>query len=235
VSRRIARAPSPLAGEGDRRRASAGDPGEASVSAKRTPHPTRTASATFSHKGRRKGGLVEPSAFQLDFKPPKPSLRGATRRSNPESFRVEESGLLRFACDDEGTHLRIPAARPASGCCFNRRPRELRGRRECRALAAPVSLACKGSALCARQAITGQPNIRHSLRSGLRLIRALLGVPCSLAAVALRYVPQALDPSLGGSGPHDFARPLRRRSSGSASSSTATRPTFRDDRPERPS
>jgi len=39
----------------------------------------------------------------------------------------------------------------------------------------------------------------------LRLIRDLLGVPGLLAAVACRLVTRRLDPSVGGSGPHDFA------------------------------
>jgi hypothetical protein len=87
----------------------------------------------------------------------------------------------------------------------------------------------------ARQAITGQPNIRHSLRSGLRLIRALLGVPCSLAAVALQYVSQHLIPA---SGDRNHTISLVRFGAArlaALSASTATRPTFRDDRPERPS
>ena len=46
---------------------------------------------------------------------------------------------------------------------------------------------------------------RHSLRDGLRLIRDLPGVPGFLAAVALRIIAARLDPSVGGSGPHDFA------------------------------
>ena len=46
--------------------------------------------------------------------------------------------------------------------------------------------------------------IRHSLRNGLRLIRALLGVPGFLAAVVCRMTGR-LDPSVGRSGPHDFA------------------------------
>jgi hypothetical protein len=49
--------------------------------------------------------------------------------------------------------------------------------------------------------------IRHSLRDGLRLIRALPGVPGLLASVACGLVIRKLDPSVGGSGPHDFARP----------------------------
>jgi hypothetical protein len=42
--------------------------------------------------------------------------------------------------------------------------------------AAPVSLACKGSALYARKQRQGSRINRHSLRNGLRLIRALPGV-----------------------------------------------------------
>ena len=50
-------------------------------------------------------------------------------------------------------------------------------------------------------------NNRHSLCDGLRLIRDLLGAPGFLATVASREAPAKLDPSVGGSGPHDFARP----------------------------
>jgi hypothetical protein len=39
----------------------------------------------------------------------------------------------------------------------------------------------------------------------LRLIRAFLGVPGFLATVALRIITAKLDPSVGRSGPHDFA------------------------------
>jgi hypothetical protein len=47
--------------------------------------------------------------------------------------------------------------------------------------------------------------IRHSLRNGLRLIRDLPGVPGFLATVASWIDTTKLDPSVGGSGPHDFA------------------------------
>jgi hypothetical protein len=39
----------------------------------------------------------------------------------------------------------------------------------------------------------------------LRLIRGLLGVPGFLATVARGIITRRLDPSVGGSGPHDFA------------------------------
>jgi hypothetical protein len=40
---------------------------------------------------------------------------------------------------------------------------------------------------------------------GLRLIRGLLGAPGCLATVARGIIIRKLDPSVGGSGPHDFA------------------------------
>jgi hypothetical protein len=43
----------------------------------------------------------------------------------------------------------------------------------------------------------------------LRLIRALPGVPGLLATVACEFVTRKLDPSVGRSGPHDFAARLR--------------------------
>src|SRR6185437_2441963 len=77
-------------------------------------------------------------------------------------------------------------------------PSKIGGRRECRMQAAPVSLACKKGALCARKQQQGSPNNRHSLRNGLRLIRDLPGVPGLLASVALRNVSQDLTPASGG-------------------------------------
>jgi hypothetical protein len=54
---------------------------------------------------------------------------------------------------------------------------------------------------------TGEPEQRRlSLRSGLRLIRVLPGVPGFLATVPPGLDPE-VDPSVGRSGPHDFARP----------------------------
>jgi hypothetical protein len=46
---------------------------------------------------------------------------------------------------------------------------------------------------------------RHSLRNGLRLIRDLLGVPGFQATVACGIITRKLIPSVGGTGPHDFA------------------------------
>jgi hypothetical protein len=54
------------------------------------------------------------------------------------------------------------------------------------------------------QATTGQPDNRHSLRNGLRLIRGLLGAP-GFWPPSPRVRHARLDPGIGGSGPHDFA------------------------------
>jgi hypothetical protein len=80
-------------------------------------------------------------------------------------------------------------------------PSEIRGRRECRALAAPA-------ALCAKGETRTQANQVRPKRSGtpcamvLRLLRALPGVPGFLATIACQSIIDRLDPSVGGSGPH---------------------------------
>ena len=87
----------------------------------------------------------------------------------------------------------------------------------------PRALRAKGSALCARKHQQGNRDSRRSLRDGLRLIRGLLGVPGLLASVARGLVTRRLDPSVGGSGRHDFARPPRCRSPRDINASTAPR------------
>jgi hypothetical protein len=83
---------------------------------------------------------------------------------------------------------------------------ERRGRRERRMLAAPAGLACKEKCTLRTQATTGQPRQSGTpCAMALRLIRDLLGVRACLAAVTCRFVTSGLDPSVGGSGPHDFA------------------------------
>ena len=65
------------------------------------------------------------------------------------------------------THEHVLATRFASEFCKIVAPLDPRGHRECRMLAAPASLACKRNALLRTQAITGQPDNRHSLRNGV--------------------------------------------------------------------
>jgi len=102
--------------------------------------------------------------------------------------------------------LRISAARMRPDHASSVPLEKIRGRRECRMLAAPASLACKENALFAHASNDRfSRNNRHSPRNGLRLIRDLLGAPGSLATVTLRIITARLDPSVGGSGPHDFA------------------------------
>jgi hypothetical protein len=72
-----------------------------------------------------------------------------------------------------------------------------RGRRECRMLAAPASLACKEKCTLRTQAASGQPDNRHSLRNGLRLIRVLLGAPGFWPPSPCGSSPQDLIPASG--------------------------------------
>ena len=112
---------------------------------------------------------------------PLPTLRNLTTPSRSRGTIVSEFCIVRVALDREGAGN--------AGC----RPH-------------PRALRAKKCASCARKQRQGSRNNRHSLRDGLRLIRALLGVPGFLASVASRDLHLArLDPSVGGSGPHDFA------------------------------
>jgi len=69
----------------------------------------------------------------------------------------------------------------------------------------------------------------------LRLIRALPGVPCSLASVACEFVTHRLDLSVGRSGPRDFAVRIRHVRPTWHPRPSHPRLTDRDDRPKRPS
>ena len=77
---------------------------------------------------------------------------------------------------------------------------------------------------------------RHSPRNGLRLIRDLPGVRALIATVVERNTCFAqLDPSVGESGPHDFAVHVRHARPACRPRPSHPRPTYRDDRPKRPS
>src|SRR5689334_3811114 len=79
------------------------------------------------------------------------------------------------------------------------------GRRECRMLAAPEGLACKRKCTLRTQATSGQPEqptFPAQWFYGLYVIssvRRAFWPPSPRASLA------RLDPSVGGSGPHDFA------------------------------
>jgi hypothetical protein len=113
--------------------------------------------------------------------------------------------------------------------CIIRRPLSQEGAGNAGCRPHPRALRAKKMHLCARKQRQGSQVIRHSLRDGLRLIRALLGVPCSLAAVALRYVPQHLIPA-SGDRDHTISlvreRCLRRRGKTALSILTSTAPRF---------
>ena len=124
------------------------------------------------------------------------SLRRVKRRSNPERGETPDC----FAEPVIGTRARIAAtqcARAVHRCV----PRENRGRRESRALAAPAaSRAVKGSTRVSHHRFNR--NIRPSPRNGVNgLLRALPGVRDFLVTVACRR----LSTSQGAPGPHAFA------------------------------
>ena len=85
-------------------------------------------------------------------------------------------------------------------------PSKPRGRRECRMLVAPAALRASEKSTQASHHRYAE-TVRHSLRDGLRLIRALPGVPGLIAPVASPETSAKLDTSVGVSGPRVFARP----------------------------
>jgi hypothetical protein len=128
----------------------------------------------------------------------------------------------------------VPAARKYPGDRSSVTPRK-QGRRECRVPLHPRGSRAANAQRTHTSHLQVQPNtLRHSLRDGSRLIRALLGVPCSLAAVALRFVSQHLIPA---SGDRDHTISLVRllhRSSATQDASTAACPNVRDGWPNAP-
>ena len=171
------------------------------------------------------------------------SLRGAKRRSNPYlraevwiASRSLSSGAHSrdplAPRNDEKTTTCVPAARRA-------RVMQLIVPRKKRAQGMPGADA--PAALRASVKSTQASHHRYAETSGipcamvLRLIRALPGVPGLIASVALRIIDPGLDPSVGGSGPHAFAVRTGPHRLAMPPRPSHPAPTFRDDRPKRPS
>ena len=91
------------------------------------------------------------------------------KRSNPYR-RTEKAGLLRFARNDEESFEFQTAKRPHSrsmicpSCTVSLRP--MRGRRECRVLAAPAVSCAMCTRKCAHEHTGTAGAARHSLHSG---------------------------------------------------------------------
>jgi hypothetical protein len=113
----------------------------------------------------------------------------------PSLFELRRTRRRHASRNDGDTQLRIPAARSAR-VLHRHWPSKTRGRREHRVPLHPRVSCARHAQKTHTSHSQVQPNtLRHSLRDGLRLIRALLGVPCSLAAVVPRYVSQDLIPA----------------------------------------
>ena len=120
----------------------------------------------------------------LNVKEPKGDIKGTSRGHQGHS----------------GSHSR--GANTPEFCLTSCLPEE-GGRRECRMRNAPAASRTKVESTRVSH-YRYVETIRHSLRNGFRLIRALPGVPGFLATVP-RALDPGVDPSVGGSGPHDFA------------------------------
>src|SRR5262249_46950158 len=84
-------------------------------------------------------------------------------------------------------------------------PSQSRGRRECRMLAAPASLACRRNALCARKQDRAAETAGIPCAMVYGLSRALLGEPGFLPPSSAGLIAHELDSSIGESGPYAFA------------------------------
>src|ERR1700741_2238792 len=115
-----------------------------------------------------------------------------------------------------------------------------RGRRESRALTAPVDPARRSTRASHVRKAHGQalqvqprhPGFPHAM--ALRLIRALPGERRLLSPLPCQDRPAGIDATVAAPGPHDFAvrcgRFARRANPPDATASIATRTTYRDDR-----
>jgi hypothetical protein len=167
----------------------------------RSPSSLKASSTRKRRRVRFRTSMRERYGFKFQTAIPS-SLRGAKRRSNPDCVRGGGLDCFRLRSLSYGGHVaslamtrtrvRIPAARKARALRQRSPSREMRGRREHRMHQShPRQKHAKGTPQVRRKH-------RHSLRNGLRLIRALLGVPGLLATVAFAKRPgESLIPASG--------------------------------------
>ena len=156
------------------------------------------------------GGEVD-----LHFKEPSPSLRGALA-TKQSILALRRDGLLRFARNDEKTHLLDLAAHYARALPVTSRPLQTEGAGNAGCALHPRSRVRWGRRWCTR-AYRAAESIRHSLRNGFTAYNAL-------SPVSLVLLP----PQTPTSGRQDHAS-LPYASMPfvfGTSASTAPRPTF---------
>jgi len=152
---------------------------------------------------RRRGVLDAPD-------PPTPRLR---RGSRTQGHAVALAKAASRGMTAEGVRAHSRGTKCPSDASLAR-PRNQRGRRECRVPLHPqprVQEMRKATHTSSQQV---QPNtLRHPLRSGFRLITRSPRCPGFDSHRRRRIIFRQLDPSVGGSGPHAFAVRLGPRSS----------------------
>jgi hypothetical protein len=136
------------------------------------------------------------------------------------------------------TRIHAPATQKTPEFVSQLCPSEDRGHRECRCTNAPAALRAKVKKHASKSP-QARRNIRHSLRDGAAAYTCSPRCPGLLATVAgvMRKHRRQRNPSVGRSGPHDFAARLEPRSSCAAHSvhriprptsvTIAIRPSFR--------
>jgi hypothetical protein len=155
--------------------------------------------------------MVPGSCGAVAVAPCSMSSPGSTGRSSiPEAARPEprSRGVLgppiKSGDDGGGCGKAFPRHHMPEFCSVHCHPQP-RGRRECRMLAAPASLACKEKCTLRTQATSGQPKQPALPAQWFTAYTCSPRCAGLLATVALRIITARLDPSIGGSGPHDFA------------------------------
>ena len=130
----------------------------------------------------------------------------ASAAKQSRSFSARNDGLLRRCAprNDERQHSRDTIC-PSLASSSALSKREGAGNTGC--WPHPRALRAKKSALCARKQRQGSRNNRHSLRNGLRLIACSPRCAAAFEPPSPRASFAKLDPCIGGSGPHAFARP----------------------------
>jgi hypothetical protein len=143
------------------------------------------------------------------------SLPGLTGQSSiPEASRPKHNRLWNTGCPAQGGAITVEEMRLNVLAARNARVLPIVTLRNSEGAGSAGCTSRTRGYACKKKTPQVHRKHRHSLRNGLRLVRVLLGVPGLLASVALalgvsdrRPAPPSpgLDPSVGGSGPRDFA------------------------------
>ena len=135
--------------------------------------------------------------------------------------KSRSSGLPKAGPEERWIRLCVPAARCARVVLVSFAFRPIRGRRECRALDAPVASRGEKNTRVSHHGHAGSPGIPRAM---VLTVSFALSRVTGLSCHPRRWSkPHQLDASVGASGPHDFAVRAQCHSSFDVAASTASR------------